>query len=380
MNLQTRVRKATTSLLFRYPFFGFLVQRMRIVVDESVPTASVSPKGLLQVNPEFVSSLTDPQLVGLLCHEVLHPAMNYWGRRGSRNELLLSNGEPIPAWNVAHDFEINAVIQEAAEQLEGFIELPPGGAFKREWVGRSAEQIYDDILASAPTLNLGSFVPDVTEGEEQDEENRCVWREHLRGAVEAQRFRGMGTPKSLSGFIKETLDPKVSWKTVLARWVGDNLGDPWYHYHKPSRRSEATNGYLPTQDLRNAPEVIVLWDTSGSMEGEEKKVLSEVLAVMESRRSDIRLIMCDTKIHLDVLLSWDNIEEASRVRGGGGSDFRPGFEEIQEPSSSVVIAITDGYIDVPAYAPQVQAVLWLLTAEGRDPTQGAWGQALRMVL
>ena len=376
--MRRRIAKVTIQLLYWYPFFGFLVQRLRVVPTEAVPTASIDPIGTLRINPEFVQGLSDAQLAGLLCHEMLHPAMNCWGRQGHRDQLLLVGGQVVSAWNVAHDYEINSVITRAATSEPLLkIELPPHGLYRKDWEGRSAEQIYDDVLRDCPSLPL--YFGDI-EGSLQGKvgEGPCVWRSHLRGALKAHKAQGKTLPDEIEKLIAEVLPPSVSWQHLVSRWTGENKGEPWYHYRRPSRRAESAGVYLPTQDRKNIPGVVVLWDTSGSMAGTESQVLGDLYEILETLRCPLRLIMCDAEVHRDFELSQDNIDEAREVKGGGGSDFCPGFGAIQTPSSDLVIAITDGYIEVPPHSPDVQAVLWLLTSEGVDPTKGVWGHVIRM--
>ena len=66
--------------------------------------------------------------------------------------------------------------------------------------------------------------------------------------------------------------------------------------------------------------------------------------------------------------------------GGGGSNFIPAFDRLdEERNDSVVIAFTDGYINVPATMPEsLKGVVWVLTQGGCDPTKGKWGHVLRL--
>ena len=73
---------------------------------------------------------SDPELIGLLAHEVMHPAMQHHTRRGDRDPAL---------WNDAADYAINPILTEAGFTLPGDMLNDP------EYRGMTAEQIYDAL-------------------------------------------------------------------------------------------------------------------------------------------------------------------------------------------------------------------------------------------
>jgi predicted metal-dependent peptidase len=87
--------KAKVQLVLNNPFFGVLVCHLPTVpMDPNVmiamgapPTAMVDGKKIYY-NEEWVKTLSDRQRMGLLCHEVLHPALQHLWRRGQRDPEL----------------------------------------------------------------------------------------------------------------------------------------------------------------------------------------------------------------------------------------------------------------------------------------------------
>jgi predicted metal-dependent peptidase len=73
---------------------------------------------------------------------------------------------------------------------------------------------------------------------------------------------------------------------------------------------------------------------------------------------------------------------AGQIKGGGGSDFTPAFDLLEEEQyEGVVVAFTDGAIGVPPCQPHlIKAVLWVIDPKkhDHDPTGGRWGDVLRM--
>ena len=142
LSAQARVARARTHLVLDEPFFGNLLYRLKFVEDPSADTAWVDGVHL-GYNPNYVVELSDEELKGLLCHEVLHVANGHcWRRRWRTHER----------WNAACDYAINPIVLRA-----GYI-LPPNGLLSDEFIGKPAEIIYDLIKDPSPK-NAPQSVP-----------------------------------------------------------------------------------------------------------------------------------------------------------------------------------------------------------------------------
>ena len=413
----TRVSAARTYLTAKVPFLGFMALRLRPRVaapEDGVPTAGVGPDGTLVLNEKYVEGLSDPELRGLLAHEVLHPGMRFFERMGHK-ELL--------PWNWCHDHAINLIILEfVSGTLSGSIKLPPGGLHDTKYKGWAAEEIYASLPPEAkdqggsgkPGEGTGSGKPgqggagkpgdgsaipgggdcrpdlsSTKDGREAGRGDQAAqerldqnWKVALAAAAqlhEQQKGRG-SLPGSLRILIDEMLDPKIHWTQILSQWLGEHAGQPDLTYMRPSRRGSAVGEILIGRRRRNFPDVTVLWDTSGSMGGEEKKIFPEIASMCEDLDLRLRLIIIDSAIHADLSDVKEAEEIAEAISGGGGSDFRPAFTLLdEERNDSVVIAFTDGFIGVPDVQPEsLKGVVWVITSRGMDPTRGGWGQCMAL--
>jgi len=416
-----RISAVRTKLIALTPFFGHLALNLKPRIatpQDGVDTAGVAPDGTLILGYEFCQSLTDAQLCGLICHEVLHPALFCWQRQGNRRAIVSGpKGQRFSLWNLAHDLSFNPDILELAKNSstggETSIELPPDAALDPSFAGQAAEEIYDTLLkqamknkkkggqGSAGTLdNLPggghSIGDDIREDLSSTKDGKQAakgdksaqrkldndWRVNVVAAAQKhEQEKGKGNlPAGIQKIVDELVDPRVDWKDVLSRWIGENGRRQDYTYRRPARRSESVGEYLPSVQRFGCPHVTILWDTSGSMNGREKEILGDVQGICEDLGLTLRVMCCDTQVHSDV----DNIEDALEViphiKGGGGSDFRPAFKRLEEESyTGVVVSFTDGYIDVPTLKPlTIKAVLWVLDEHDSDPTGGKWGEVLRV--
>jgi len=397
-----RVSEARTYLAAKIPFLGFMTLRLRPRVaapQDMVPTAGVGPDGTLVLNEEFMATLTEPQVRGLIAHEVLHPAMRFFERMGGRD---------LRGWNVAHDHAINLIILDfIAGGLRNNIQLPPNGLHDPKYAGMAAEEIYNQLPKSGGKgkgNGKGKGKSDGSQGIGQDcrpdlsstpggkaagqgdtaaqERLEREWAIQVIAAAQVhEQQKGQGTlPGGLKLLIDEILDPKVNWLTLLSNFLGEHAGKPDLTYLRPSRRSAAVGEILMGTRRKSFPDVTIFWDTSGSQMGTEKYIFPEVAFICEDLDLTIRVIIIDAAIHSDLT----DVTEAEAVlealAGGGGSDFCPAFKLMdEERNDSVVIAFTDGYIGVPQTMPEsLQGVIWVLTQGGSDPTRGAWGHVLRL--
>jgi len=396
MQLQ-RIKDARVWLTARVPFLGYMTTRLRLRMaapEDGVPTAGVAPDGTCVWNPDFASSLNEPELRFVLAHEVLHPALDFWARLHGRDRM---------GWNVAHDYVINLILDDFSAGVRGEMARPSMGLFDEAHRGKSAEEVYDDVMSKRPKGGKGGKDPldgggmsgdcrgDLSETQEGRQAANGdgvaqkgidrMWQTTLEAAAQTheQQMKRQGTlPGSIMQILKDLREPRVTWQTVLANWVGENAGKDDYTYQRPNRRTESVGEILPGIVKTGLPDVTVLWDTSGSMNGLAEDILTEVNEIVTEMGLSIRLMICDADVHADVNGITAIEDVLPHIKGGGGSDFNPAFDRlVEENNTSVVLAFTDGYISVPAMQPEcLKGVLWCLTGPSVRPCE--WGRAIKI--
>jgi hypothetical protein len=81
-----RIQKARTALLLDHPFFGTLLFRLGARALTSIATMATDGVSLY-FNPEFVDSLSSAELIGVLAHETMHPALQHAGNEEAYAEI-----------------------------------------------------------------------------------------------------------------------------------------------------------------------------------------------------------------------------------------------------------------------------------------------------
>ena len=361
--------KGRAGLILDHPFFGGLALRLNLIEDPgnpANPTAMVDGKEI-RYNPEWVDGLSLDEVKGMLCHEIMHCANQHHIRRNDRE---------MGRWNSACDYAINPLIEGCG------LTLPPNPLSDPQFGNMAAEEIYPrlpeedgDEQGNDPG---GSGGVQDTPGEDggqasADEKVQAAQEWKVAVAQAATQAKTMGEmPGALERMVDEMLEPVLDWREVLRRFV-DTSAKNDYQWFPPSRRHIHSGLILPSLRSQELKNVVMAMDTSGSITDENLKAFeAEVRAIVEDYRANTKVIYCDTKVQrVEEFDAYSPVE--LNPKGGGGTDFRPPFEHIEQSGEYPVCMIyqTDGYCssfpEEPSYP-----VLWVLTErnEGFDPPFG----------
>jgi len=143
-----------------------------------------------------------------------------------------------------------------------------------------------------------------------------------------------------------------------------------YSYTRPSirRGDPAVFPGLHSEEI----DLVVAVDTSGSIrESEIGQFFSEINAIKGQVRARIALLCCDADIDEESPVffeAWDEFKFEGRVKGGGGTDFRPVFRWIdqQDMKPDTLVYFTDACGEFPEREPPYPTV-WLVKGKEKVP-------------
>lgn len=139
INALNTFRKCFTLITTNYKFFAELLFNLKIIeahANSGVDTMATDGKAIIY-NPKFVNSLTEPEVLFVILHEIMHNANLHFTRMGGRAPKL---------WNIAADYAINIQLDDMINDMKSTIVKTPTSALKDEkYRHMSAEQIYDEI-------------------------------------------------------------------------------------------------------------------------------------------------------------------------------------------------------------------------------------------
>ena len=413
--------KAAIEYIKRIGFFEYDLSNLDIVWDLSLFFEDGSPayactncSSYIRIQPLGTMHLTPRQRLLVVAHEVGHQTYETRPRQLGRDPKL---------WNLATDYAINLEVMKYRDPKypeQPLCELIEGICYRTDFEGKSAEQIYDILLAEQDknkpekpekpgkpgkpgkpdepggkpgkdqTPNYPSEFPpdgppptspvtvkdgkafvdfggklDIHETGEKTPEEREQIRRNLEEAVKyarelAERDPTRGQfPGSAVEAIKKA-QPRADWRARFRQYIENGLSRKTrYDFSLPQKKSLMQGLIAPRRKGENPPFVAVLLDTSGSMDATRlRPLLGEVQGVAEATGGRLFIIEADTQVQSEV--PQDQVArylERRIVRGRGGSDFRPAFKRVAQLKEEegfpvrLIIALTDGGIDVPSRAP-----------------------------
>ena len=398
------------TLLTWRPFIGILAMHLDLipVVDYRCRTACTDGRRIF-FNPYFIGGLDADERITILAHEIWHCGLLHFSREVGRIDQH-------KAWNYAIDHEVNALLKE-----DGF-KLPEGSVLYKDWIGQSAEQIFDMIDSGELPIE-GMLVDEHYVGRPGDEQSEdgdsegqlhevCgdddplietdgdnvtvkidasfiprrsddvwkEWRANMKSA--AQRCSGRGIDYGgYSWAIREILEPRIHWKELLRQFVTPVLGSirQWL---PPNRRFVTQGLYLPSRRMDEELKIVIVIDTSGSTVGPlVQEFISEVDSIMRSFGAfELTVIQADTQVcNVEKFTHEEPFDSNEfKLHGGGGTDLWPAFNwvnnNMNEPPKALLY-MTDGFGPAPDKSPGYP-VLWVLNEDGRKPTD--WGGMVRI--
>lgn len=389
VDAKKRLLQVRSNLLLGHPFFGSLSFKLDFVEDPSCK--STWTDGVrLGYNPLFISRLSFDEVKGVFCHEIMHCVLSHHLREGDRVH---------ERWNRACDYVINSTLIES-----GFV-LPLGALLDAKFADMSADKVYSLLPEETYGNGDGNGDDDGNSGNGDGDGNSdsdgnnsnsnsngngnngapcgCgevrapekengkplspsetkqmikEWKVAAHQAIQASKLAG-NLPKGLERFIRKSLLPSVNWKQVLHRFVNQSARND-YSWFPPNKRYVYRGFYLPSLKSEELPPVVLVVDTSGSVGQKElDRFASELTSVLMEHRTSCTVIYCDSKIANVEEFSSDDLPLNLHPKGGGGTNFRPAFDWVEEhgDTPSCLIYFTDLYCDsFPDYIPDYP-VLW----------------------
>lgn len=365
-----KIAKGRIKLLFTQPFFGMQITKLGATERTDISTMATDGTNLF-FSPDFVEKISDAEVLGVLCHEVLHVAYAHHLRRGKRNARL---------WNIACDYAINLIVIDAG------MKLPEGALLSNDYRGLSAEAIYD-LLKTEQEGGGGGNIPegdgweiggvlDKTGDDGQpltpDEKAAAIRENEISVSQAAEAALAQGKlPAELRRLINEIAKGKVRWDEELKRVFASTLSAD-YTWSRPNRRHIGRGLYLPSVTKDGVGEVVIGVDTSGSIQGHVLNAFWSVVddIVDQANPERVHIVWCDSRVqHTQTFEQGESLKP--EARGGGGTDFRPVFKWVEDMGiePQALIYITDMYGIFPDEAPTYPTI-WVKTTDVEAPFGG----------
>ena len=348
-------------------------------------------------------------------HMLFHCLFDHLDARGKREKAL---------WDLACDIAAESVIDGLYQKCT---HLQPG-AFRREPYLRlrkelnletlTAGGVYKALAAEKPSeRRLGQLaaeflVDDHGAWEETDSprmamERRKRWkdqREQAQTALEMGGEQGQEGNESLLKELSVENRERYDYRRFLKRFCvlreeaetdPDSFDYGLYSYGLALYENMPLMEPQETREVYRVEDFAIVIDTSMSCSGElVRRFLEETYSILSGeesffRRIHLHVIQCDEKVRQDALLKspeeFRNFMEEFRLTGGGGTDFRPAFEYVEQLRRAGefrklrgLIYFTDGKGIYPVQAPAFETVFVFIRDQYQDEAVPAW--AMKLIL
>jgi len=381
---EERVMKAHITMM-KHPetalYSGVMMMGTTEVIDGAVTayTDGVNKR----YGRQFLAEICKDQreVNGLVLHENLHIAL----RHMVHNRDLFE--EDRSRANKAADYVVNSIINNLKDNT--LCKLPDGGLYDPKYKDMSMREVYrmleeeeeeggggqgeDNPSGGSDKGNSGGYQfdeHDTSGGMSPDDlkdANERIDRALREGALLAGRL-GVDIPRE----ITEILKPVVDWREALRDFVSASCkGKDEYTWRKFNRRMLANDMYLPTVENETIGEIIVGFDTSGSIGQEQiNEFASELVSICEAVEPEmVRILWWDTKVHGQQIFkdNYANIGSMLKPQGGGGTRVSSVSDYINKEKlkAECVIVFTDGYLEHDVKWEITSPTLWMIT-ENKD--------------
>jgi predicted metal-dependent peptidase len=350
-----RIIKARTALVLEHPFIGSIALNLPFLFDDAIPTAATNGKRI-KYNPRFVEALTDEEIKFLVAHECFHPMLEHNFRRGGRSPRR---------WNQAGDYVINQLLTD--DKIGKMID---GGLINPQ-LYQAGNGTTDGIYNLLPEDNEGDDPMDDCEDGDgspaEKEQQAAEWKVRVAQAAQAAKMMGKMSA-GLERLVESVLRPKVDWRDVLRKFV-ERCKNDTRSYARPNRRFLAQGMYLPSVSGESLGEMVFAIDCSGSIDQATiDQFAAEIHTVKaEGNPTAIHLIYFDSEVSHYIKFGRDD-DVHVEPHGGGGTDFAPVFEYMEQHQIEpvAVIFLTDLCCNSFGNEPSCP-VLWVSTDEGTAP-------------
>jgi predicted metal-dependent peptidase len=352
----------------------------KYIVNPDVPTARTN--GIdCEYGKDFVESLSESDLRGLILHENLHKAFQHtflWKH--------LYEANPRTA-NMACDYVINLIIKDIERDSAGFVTLPKQGLVDERFRDMDSQQVFD-LLQQDQDENGGESGDsgldehDWTTGEQMPGEAQEQIRKEIDQALRQGQILAGKMGGRMSRQLGELLEPKVRWQDQLREFLSSlSDGKDVSTWQRVNRRWLQHDMYMPSTLSESMGRIVVGIDTSGSIGGQQlNEFLSEVKAICDNVKPEmIDLLYWDTEVAAHEVYAREELGKlvsSTKPAGGGGTDAAciPEYIKARGIKPECAVVLTDGYVS--SWGKWQHPVLWCVV--GGNKATAPVGQTIHV--
>ena len=435
-----RVSDCVTELLRKQPFFGSLVLRLPLRPDPSRETLATDGHEI-RYSPRWVAETDSHLIETAMARVVMACALKHHTRRSERDPerwqmasqlvthaLLRDAGFTLPpdaeAWE---DVSVEQAYDRLPEPQDGDSgddgtapqsaadaagqPSPDGGSADPDDPsdsaadgdsqdgdgqedGRDEDGQGEDGTSDAPPSHDPSGTGEVMDADARARDGgdsaeapvditaeEQAWDEAMHQALNIARAEG-----KVPGQVEETVQgahaSTLDWRALLRRYMTDTAKRD-YTWSRPNRRFIDSGLYLPAMHSEAMGTIVIFLDTSGSIYSYLEILASfwtEVREVAhELNPARVIVLQVDTRITDVAEYASEDLPEELEAKGGGGTDFRPGFAWLDAEGIEPACCLYFTDMECSSY-PETEPLFPVLFCNYSDPpsewNREPWGERI----
>jgi len=421
-NAQLIVSRAKIQMRESHPFYAHILTHLAFELTLDTPGGVSATDGkTVFINPIAYLELSKGEQVTVLAHEQFHCLDGHLWRTGARDKFVSNVAQDIYIYHVLKS-EGFAALKDNEAALTQFLhkhakKAPSGYAYDLDaFEGMFWEQIYEAIVPPStpkpqsgdgdgegddgqPQPGAGQPKPSSGKGKSQPKcgklggcyhpqqgaphaaENREQWKQWIREAGVFAKMAGCAP-----GRWQELVDaatPPVPFETRFFEFLKRGLGGD-QTFDSFARRHLSRGVYLPTDIVEQMGETVLVCDTSGSRNHEDRAYAYGVFRSWRAMHPcRVHVVDCDTECHWRTFEEYEELPAKWEAKGRGGTAFAPPFHEVakRQLDPTLLVFFTDGYLfdhdEVAKLKPPYQTI-WCLTGQYDKEWKAPFGEMVRV--
>lgn len=420
-----KVQQAIIWLLSNEQFFGNLIISLKRKRTFDIPTMAVYyDNGFHFIyNPVFALSLSKPNIVGIIKHELFHLIFKHISRKKGISDF--------EKWNIAADLAINSIIKDYIPEGGMFPDIKEFEHLKLEWL-KNAEYYYNklDEKAMGGVSKKTNYKVKIKGAGNPSQQGQGGQQQQGQGQGQPQDGQGQGQGQSDMGGNQagnDEIEVEVGGMTDTHDWDGEKQKDvpeeileidikqllenaynnsssskmwgntpadlikeieafifkkseiPWqvlfrkyilfakkiFNINTRQKKNKKYGYAFPGTKVKEKLAIACIFDTSGSVSEKEYIACVNELYSMSKAVDTINIVHCDTQPHDIGKLTKSMLNGTGRNKlnrhGYGGTDMSPAVRYCEEKyKPDVLICLTDAYMDFQ-WKPSKIPMIWVVT-------------------
>ena len=206
-----------------------------------------------------------------------------------------------------------------------------------------------------------------------------AWDEAMHQALNIARAEGK-VPGQVEETVRGAHASTLDWRSLLRRYMTDAAKSD-YSWSLPNRRFIDSGLYLPSIRSEGIETIAVIVDTSGSLPAATLAAfwaeLREVAA--EIRPESVVVLQVDAALQDAAEYAPDELPEEIALKGRGGTDFRPGFEWLDEQGIQPAVCLYFTDMECSSYPdaePPFPVIFCNWSRPPEDWNREPWGERI----